>query len=157
MLGFAAYAKLGAAAVLVWKYLHPGTCSITLVTHKRTSVMAFTQREGNTGQQDWHQCKDRRRTCYNTASASHFRGIHEYLCGHHTYKRRCASRSTSLGKRWARWAAAGQASLAYLHIYSEEISLGVAHYIKDCFEMLGALDDALDDASSSSSSALAAG
>ena len=38
-------------------------------------------------------------------------------------------------------------------------TLGVAHYwyIKDCFEMLGALDDAPDDASTSSSSALAAG
>ena len=35
--------------------------------------------------------------------------------------------------------------------------LGVAHYIKDCFEMLDALDDAPDDASTSSSSALAAG
>ena len=35
--------------------------------------------------------------------------------------------------------------------------LGVAHYIKDYFEMLGALDDAPDDASTSSSSALAAG
>ncbi len=39
--------------------------------------------------------------------------------------------------------------------------LGVAHYIKDCFEleleMLGAPDDAPDDASTSSSSALAVG
>ena len=35
--------------------------------------------------------------------------------------------------------------------------VGVAHYIKDCFEVLGALDDAPDDASTSSSSALAAG
>ena len=35
--------------------------------------------------------------------------------------------------------------------------LGVAHYIKDGFEMLGALHDAPDDASTSSSSALAAG
>ena len=42
--------------------------------------------------------------------------------------------------------------------------LGVAHYmytsmiyIKGCFEMLGALDNAPDDASTSSSSALAAG
>ena len=35
---------------------------------------------------------------------------------------------------------------------------GVAHYIKDCFEMLGDLDDAPPaDASTSSSSALAAG
>ena len=31
------------------------------------------------------------------------------------------------------------------------------HYIKDCFEVLGALDDAASDASTSSSSALAAG
>ena len=35
--------------------------------------------------------------------------------------------------------------------------LGVAHFIKDCFEVLGALDDVPDDASTSSSSALAAG
>ncbi len=35
--------------------------------------------------------------------------------------------------------------------------VGVAHYIEDCFEVLGALDDAPDDASTSSSSALAAG
>ena len=35
--------------------------------------------------------------------------------------------------------------------------VGVAHYIMDCFEVLGALDDAPDDASTSSSSALAAG
>ena len=32
----------------------------------------------------------------------------------------------------------------------------VAHFIKDCCEVLGALDDAPDDASTSSSSALAA-
>ena len=35
--------------------------------------------------------------------------------------------------------------------------VGVAHYIMDCFEVLGTLDDAPDDASSSSSSALTAG
>ena len=35
--------------------------------------------------------------------------------------------------------------------------VGVAHFIKNCFEVLGALDDAHDDASYSSSSALAAG
>ena len=35
--------------------------------------------------------------------------------------------------------------------------VGVAHFIKDCFEVLGALDDVPDDASTSSSSALAAG
>ena len=35
--------------------------------------------------------------------------------------------------------------------------VGVAHFVKDCFEMLGAFDDAPDDASTSSSSALAAG
>ena len=35
--------------------------------------------------------------------------------------------------------------------------VGVAHFIQDCFEVLGALDDAPDDASTSSSSALAAG
>ena len=35
--------------------------------------------------------------------------------------------------------------------------VGVAAYIMDCFEVLGALDDAPDDASTSSSSALAAG
>ena len=35
--------------------------------------------------------------------------------------------------------------------------VGVAHYIMDCFEVLGALDDAPDEASTSSSSALAAG
>ena len=35
--------------------------------------------------------------------------------------------------------------------------VGVAHYIMDCFEVLGALDDAPDDASTLSSSALAAG
>ena len=35
--------------------------------------------------------------------------------------------------------------------------VGVAHYIQDCFEVLGALDDASDDATISSSSALAAG
>ena len=35
--------------------------------------------------------------------------------------------------------------------------VAVAHYIKDCFEVLGALDDAPDDASASSSPALAAG
>ena len=34
---------------------------------------------------------------------------------------------------------------------------GVAHYIMDCFDVLGALDDAPDDASVSASSALAAG
>ena len=34
--------------------------------------------------------------------------------------------------------------------------MGVAHFIKDCFEVLGALDDAPDDASTSSSLALAA-
>ena len=34
--------------------------------------------------------------------------------------------------------------------------LGVAHYSKDCYEMLGALDDTPDHASTSSSSALAA-
>ena len=35
--------------------------------------------------------------------------------------------------------------------------VGVAHFVQDCFEVLGALDDAPDDASTSSSSALAAG
>ena len=35
--------------------------------------------------------------------------------------------------------------------------VGVAHYIKDCFETLGALGDASEYASTSSSSALAAG
>ena len=37
--------------------------------------------------------------------------------------------------------------------------VGVAHYmyIKDCFKVLGALENAPDDASTSSSSALAAG
>ena len=35
--------------------------------------------------------------------------------------------------------------------------VGVAHYIMVWFEVLGALDDAPDDASTSSSSALAAG
>ena len=35
--------------------------------------------------------------------------------------------------------------------------VGVAPFIKDCCEVLGALDDAPDDASTSSSSALAAG
>ena len=35
--------------------------------------------------------------------------------------------------------------------------VGVAHYIKDCFEVLGALDDAPDDTTTSPSSALAAG
>ena len=34
--------------------------------------------------------------------------------------------------------------------------VGVAQFVKDCFEVLGALDDASDDASTSSSSALAA-
>ena len=34
--------------------------------------------------------------------------------------------------------------------------VGVAHYSMDCFKVLGALDDAPDDASTSSSSALAA-
>ena len=33
--------------------------------------------------------------------------------------------------------------------------VGVAHFVQDCFEVLGALDDAPDDASTSSSSALA--
>ena len=36
-------------------------------------------------------------------------------------------------------------------------TVGVAHYILDCFDFLGALSDAPDDASTSSSSALAAG
>ena len=35
--------------------------------------------------------------------------------------------------------------------------VGVAPFIKDCYEVLGALEDAPDDASTSSSSALAAG
>ena len=35
--------------------------------------------------------------------------------------------------------------------------VGVAHFVQDCFEGLGALDDAPDDASTSPSSALAAG
>ena len=34
--------------------------------------------------------------------------------------------------------------------------VGVAHYVMDCFEVLGALDDAPDDASISPTSALAA-
>ena len=35
--------------------------------------------------------------------------------------------------------------------------VGVAHFVQDCFEELGALDDAPDYASTSSSSALAPG
>ena len=35
--------------------------------------------------------------------------------------------------------------------------VGMAHFVQDCFEVLGALDDAPDDASTSSLSALAAG
>ena len=35
--------------------------------------------------------------------------------------------------------------------------VGVAYYIKDYYELLGALDDVPDDASTSSSSALTAG
>ena len=38
-----------------------------------------------------------------------------------------------------------------------ETFIGVAHYTMDSFDVLGALDDAPDDASASSSSALAAG
>ena len=34
------------------------------------------------------------------------------------------------------------------------VTVGVAHFIKDCFKVLGALDDVPDDASISSSSAL---
>ena len=36
-------------------------------------------------------------------------------------------------------------------------NVGVARFVKDCFEVLGALDDAPDDASTSFLSALAAG
>ena len=45
---------------------------------------------------------------------------------------------------------------AQLLMWQQDI-VGVAHFVKDCFEVLGALDDAPDDASTSSSSALAAG
>ena len=43
-----------------------------------------------------------------------------------------------------------------LFIWQRNI-VGVAHFIQDCFQVLGALDDVSDDASTSSSSALAAG
>ena len=43
-----------------------------------------------------------------------------------------------------------------LFMWQQDI-VGVAHYIMDCFDALGALSDAPDDASTSSSSALAAG
>ena len=45
-----------------------------------------------------------------------------------------------------------------LFMWQQDI-VGVAHYmyIKDCFKVLGALENAPDDASTSSSSALAAG
>ena len=45
---------------------------------------------------------------------------------------------------------------AQLFMWQRDI-VGVAHYIMDYFEVLGALDDAPGDASTSSSSALAAG
>ena len=41
--------------------------------------------------------------------------------------------------------------------HNKDPCVGVAHFVQDCFEVLGALDDAPDDASTSSSSALAAG
>ena len=47
-------------------------------------------------------------------------------------------------------------STMVLFMWQHDI-VGVAHFIKDCFEVLGALDDVPDDASTSSSSALAAG
>ena len=50
----------------------------------------------------------------------------------------------------------GGAHTLQLFMWQRNI-VGVAHFIKDCFEVLGALDDAPDDASTSSSSALAAG
>ena len=43
-----------------------------------------------------------------------------------------------------------------LFMWQQDI-VGVAHYIMDCFDALSALSDAPDDASTSSSSALAAG
>ena len=46
-------------------------------------------------------------------------------------------------------------STMQLFMWQHDI-VGVAHYIMDCFDALGALSDAPDDASTSSSSALAA-
>ena len=44
-----------------------------------------------------------------------------------------------------------------MQLFMQRNIVGVAHFIQDCFEVLGALDEAPDDASTSSSSALAAG
>ena len=49
-----------------------------------------------------------------------------------------------------------EASTLQLLMWQPEI-VGVAYHILDCFQVLGALDDAPDDALTSSSSALAAG
>ena len=47
-------------------------------------------------------------------------------------------------------------STMQLFMWQHDI-VGVAHYIRDCFDVLGSLCDAADDASASGSSALAAG
>ena len=51
---------------------------------------------------------------------------------------------------------AGEGMQVQLFMWQRNI-VGVAHFVQDWFEVLGALDDAPDDASTSSSSALAAG
>ena len=48
-------------------------------------------------------------------------------------------------------------NIMQLFIWQRILIVGVAYYVMDGFEVLGALDDASDDASTSSSSALAAG